>query len=274
MYRSFRARHTPDAILFDLGDTLWDSEPLDTRRIFRRCARHTYDHLLAVGHDLPPFEHFFRAQFGALRWAYVWSRLRGRDVNGGQVLQRFCQKLRLPCDDASISRLLWVWYTPRYERTSVHPGTLPALARLRDAGIKMAVVSNTLIPGQVLDRHLDDMGLLPFFPVRVYSSEIGFRKPDPRIFRAALRQLNVLPEQAAFVGDRVATDVVGARRLGMTTIIRKPHSRRTTHRVADFVIRQIGEIPDLLPSLRRPDPLPAYAEPVYAEEEDMQPSAF
>ena len=272
-FRTPRAPATPQAILFDLGDTLWDSEPLDTRRVFRRCARHTYEHHCGIRGDLPPFDQYFRLQFAALRWAYLWSRIRGRDVNGGQVLRRFCQKLHLPSDDGSISRLLWLWYTPRYERTTVHPGTIPALRRLRDAGVKLALVSNTLIPGQVLDRHLELTGLLPLFPVRVYSSEVGYRKPHSGIFLAALRQLNVLPGDAAFVGDRLATDIAGARRLGMTSILRKPRSRRTTHRVADFVIRQIQEIPELLPDLRRAAPSPAYDDALYASEEGVEASA-
>jgi putative hydrolase of the HAD superfamily len=259
----------PQAILFDLGDTLWDSEPLDRRRIFRLCARRTYDPLIAAGHALPPFEHYFRLQFSLLRRAYLWSRLRGRDANGRDVLRRFCLKMNLPADDEALSRLLWHWYQPRLERTTIHPGTIPALHRLRDAGIKLAIVSNSLIPGAVLDRHLDLLGLLPFFPVRVYSSEVGHRKPRPRIFLTALRQLAVPAQNAAFVGDRPKTDILGARRLGMSTILRT--TRRASHSLADFTVREIADLPALLPSLHR---ALTEAEPLYTNENEMQPTAI
>jgi len=52
----------------------------------------------------------------------------------------------------------------------------------------------------------------------VFSSEVGFRKPDPRIFERALEALGVAPENALFVGDRLYEDVRGAGELGMTTV--------------------------------------------------------
>jgi putative hydrolase of the HAD superfamily len=52
----------------------------------------------------------------------------------------------------------------------------------------------------------------------VFSSEVGFRKPDPRIFERVLEALGVAPENALFVGDRLYEDVRGAGELGMTTV--------------------------------------------------------
>ena len=52
----------------------------------------------------------------------------------------------------------------------------------------------------------------------VFSSEVGVRKPDPRIFRRALDALGVEPENALFVGDRLYEDVLGAARAGMRTV--------------------------------------------------------
>jgi putative hydrolase of the HAD superfamily len=54
--------------------------------------------------------------------------------------------------------------------------------------------------------------------VAVFSSEVGLRKPHPTIFLRALEQLGVEPARALFVGDRLYEDVLGAGRLGMTTM--------------------------------------------------------
>ena len=95
------------------------------------------------------------------------------------------------------------------ERTRVEPGLPQMLDDFRRSGLKLAVVSNTFVPADAMDRHLAMFGLLDFFPVRVYSSDVGYRKPDPRIYRHALDQLGVPPAEALFVGDLLKTDIVG-----------------------------------------------------------------
>jgi putative hydrolase of the HAD superfamily len=53
----------------------------------------------------------------------------------------------------------------------------------------------------------------------VFSSGVGRRKPAPEIYRAALHELGVEPENALFVGDRVREDVQGPAALGMRTCL-------------------------------------------------------
>jgi putative hydrolase of the HAD superfamily len=125
----------------------------------------------------------------------------------------------------------------------------PTLARLRERGLKLAIVSNTCVPGFVLDRHLSEFGLLEYFPVRIYSCEAGFQKPDARIFELALRQVGVKAADAVFVGDLVKKDVKGAKAVGMKGVLRDPMARSLKHPLADALIREVAELPALLPSL-------------------------
>jgi putative hydrolase of the HAD superfamily len=62
------------------------------------------------------------------------------------------------------------------------------------------------------------MGLAERLDFSVFSSEVGVRKPHPAIFERALEALEVEPEHALFVGDRLFEDVRGAAELGMTTV--------------------------------------------------------
>jgi putative hydrolase of the HAD superfamily len=62
------------------------------------------------------------------------------------------------------------------------------------------------------------MGLAQRLDFSVFSSEVGLRKPHPAIFERALDALDVEPEQALFVGDRLFEDIRGAAELGMTTV--------------------------------------------------------
>jgi putative hydrolase of the HAD superfamily len=96
--------------------------------------------------------------------------------------------------------------------------TLALLDALRERGIKTGLVSNAFDPGWLLRRDLDQMEVGRRLDAVVFSSEVGKRKPHPDIFKHALGQLDVAPEDALFVGDRLYEDVRGAGELGMTTV--------------------------------------------------------
>jgi FMN phosphatase YigB (HAD superfamily) len=240
------------AILFDLGDTLLDFEPMDTRAEFRRAARLTYEYLVAYGATLPEFDRYTRVYFRAVRWAYFWAKLRGREFDSFELLRDFHRRMNLPTEPELLRELAWLWFAPVTQHTRVEEDLRPTLAMMRDSGLRLGLISNTFVPGFVHDRHLDMTGLLEFFPVRIYSSGVGYRKPDRRIFETALARLNVPAERTLFVGDLVKTDIIGARRAGMRTALKQPFAGNRPHRIADYVVRKIADLIVLLPALSIP----------------------
>lgn len=82
------------------------------------------------------------------------------------------------------------------------------LGAIQQAGRRMAVVSNA--EGQVA-KDLTDVGLGDWLETVVDSHLVGVAKPDPRIFEIALERLGARAEDAVYVGDVPAFDVVGAR---------------------------------------------------------------
>jgi HAD superfamily hydrolase (TIGR01509 family) len=95
-------------------------------------------------------------------------------------------------------------------------GTDSVLARLRDAGLKLGVVSNS--DGRVAGA-LEAAGLRHYFDVVIDSALAGVEKPDPAIFRAALAALDVSPAEALYVGDLYEIDVLGARAAGIPAVL-------------------------------------------------------
>ena len=252
------------AILFDLGDTLFDFDGLDTRAVYQESSRATYDFLKSQGYAVPSYGRYYRHKLWAVAKAFAWSRLRRRDFSCHDVVCRVCTTLHLGLDEAALRQLTWRWYAPVCRHTHVAPHVVPTLTRLLDRGLKLAIVSNTLIPGFVLDRHLGMHGLLDFFPVRVYSSEIGYRKPHPAIFEHALQRVGVHAGEAVFVGDKVRNDILGARRAGMRTVLRQIGARPGPHHTADFVLGHISDLSRVLPQLPTArEPLPVGEELAY-----------
>ncbi len=87
------------------------------------------------------------------------------------------------------------------------------------------------------------LGLDQFFEVRILSSRFGFKKPDPRLFRAAMEKIGVSPEDCIYVGDNPCKDMGGAKRVGMKFILFRSECReynghepdRCFHDYADFM---------------------------------------
>ncbi len=108
----------------------------------------------------------------------------------------------------------------------------------------------TLQP-HLMRRDLEDLGLARFFAATTFSSEVGWRKPDPRIFRRVLDELEVTPAEAVFVGDRLLDDVSGARSVGMRTVLTHEFRRETEgDDEPDAVIARLGDLPPLLAAWR------------------------
>ncbi len=99
---------------------------------------------------------------------------------------------------------------------TVAADTRTALTRLRAAGLRLGVVSNS--DGRV-EAALEAAGLREYFDVVLDSALVGVEKPDPAIFHAALEALGVRPDEALYVGDLYEVDVVGARAAGMEAVL-------------------------------------------------------
>lgn len=93
---------------------------------------------------------------------------------------------------------------------------VPALERLRSAGLTLGIVSNF---EEWLERLLDRLGVRELFDVRVISGIEGLEKPDPRIFRMAMERAGVEPVRSVYVGDNPEFDVDPARAVGMFPVL-------------------------------------------------------
>jgi len=103
-------------------------------------------------------------------------------------------------------------------KTRPMPGARDALESVHRSGIPMGVVSNSAFGKNVIRHELSKHGLADFLDVIVVSAEYGVRKPNPLLFETAAALLGVPCGATWFVGDRLDTDVAGARAAGMTAV--------------------------------------------------------
>jgi putative hydrolase of the HAD superfamily len=127
----------------------------------------------------------------------------------------------------------------------VDPETIATLRKLREQGLVLGVISNF---DYRLYGILEGLGLKAYFDSITISSEVGYAKPSPKLFAAALERHRLMPSEAVHVGDSEHLDVAGASAAGITAILlsRKPDSR------SEFKQRKVsslGEVISLLPLL-------------------------
>jgi putative hydrolase of the HAD superfamily len=140
-----------------------------------------------------------------------------------------------------------------YERfwephTLIDPDVPALLAGLRERGIRVGVLSNTVWTRAYHEEVFRRDGVLGLIDAAVYTSEIPWTKPHPEAFRAAMTAVGVTdPHRVVFVGDRPYDDIHGAKEVGMRAVL-VPHSeipksqRGHVEGEPDAVVQRLGDL--------------------------------
>lgn len=107
-------------------------------------------------------------------------------------------------------------YFSRAEAWSLYPETEETLSALRKRGFILQVISNF---DSRLFGILDGLDLAPYFDSVVISSQVGYAKPAPEIFHAALMLYHLKADEAMHVGDSPEKDAAGAGDAGLTGVL-------------------------------------------------------
>jgi putative hydrolase of the HAD superfamily len=196
-----------------------DRERLPACRIAGREVRSSAPVLHAILAPLWP-EVGLEAFYEALLWSYQEAeRQRGethREVPAQERLGLLYGRLGVPPEAvpaAVTERLLATHMACLAAVARPMPGQPSLLARLH-GDYRLGVVSN-FDYSPTVRLILEQGGTLSRFETVVVSDAVGWRKPHPTIFEAAVRDMGVAPGECLFVGDRPDIDVLGAKAMGM-----------------------------------------------------------
>jgi putative hydrolase of the HAD superfamily len=162
------------------------------------------------------------------RWAGIGEALdqeaeaTGIEFSMADAYRLFAPTAGLDPDDEHVAAEFLRTYLDEWSApVRVVDGAPAMLERLAAAGHRNVLVSNTH-DADMVRRHLQAGGLLPHLTAVVTSVEIGFRKPRPEIYAAALDPLGVAAEDAVFVGDTLRADYVGPTTFGIESYLIVP----------------------------------------------------
>jgi putative hydrolase of the HAD superfamily len=198
-----------EAVLFDWVGTLahweWDADVLE--------AGHTAG-LRAIGRERRP-ELAARFQQEYLPLFDVPGTLESIGYAG--IVGRLLADVGIDADDKHIADFIEAEHEVWFPQHQLDSTTHALLEALRGRGLKLGIVSNAFDPPELLRRDLERLGVAERIDVAVFASDAGVRKPHPAIFQRALSELGVAAESTLFVGDALATDLGGAKAVGMVT---------------------------------------------------------
>lgn len=99
---------------------------------------------------------------------------------------------------------------------ALYPETLEVLKKICHRKLRTAVISNLASPYR---QPYFDLGLDELIDFRAFSCELGFKKPDKRIYQLVIEEWNCSPGDILMVGDSLSCDVRGAKTAGMKAVL-------------------------------------------------------
>lgn len=235
------------AVLFDLGDTLVNFGRIKKAEIFATGARLTYDYLRSLNQQIGGFKWYCLRNFLNLHVRRLVSNFERRDFDSLELLKKAGTKRGINLTTEQWRHLIWLWYEPLTGIGRTEPQIKETLTALRTSGLKLGILSNTFVHACALEKHMEQLGILYFFDVRLYSYEFPFRKPDPRIFKIAAQRISQAPENILFVGDRIDKDIKPAIRSGMLAVLKDAYTSDGKKLPEGAVkIKNLAELPDLI----------------------------
>lgn len=240
-----------DAVLFDMGGTLVDYPLPSPPALVARCLRGAFSFLVRPeGERLPP-----AATVPAPEVARRRRRRAGPETAIAHRAAIAMRRMIRAVSGQTLPQIAEACLRPIVTDGRAYADTLSTLRALRERGYRLGLVSNTPwgTPDYLWEQQTGKFGLAAFLEVRLFSSEVGVRKPNPRIFLEALGRLGVPPARALFVGDTPAEDIAGAVRAGMRAalVVRGERFPDACRCPADLRISSLQDLLEHLPPLTR-----------------------
>ncbi|HZH34042.1 MAG TPA: HAD family hydrolase [Pyrinomonadaceae bacterium] len=202
------------AVIFDAGNTIALPDWIRISRITEQITGQRFDEkelqerisaILSEADNDPDFLKRLAEKLITVGWHYR------RLYNDLGIIEQQLEELIAALNSEHQKRHLW---------TKLNDDAIQVFEELKRLGKKLAVISNSE-DGQV-KALLRQMGVDKYFDLYIDSFEIGYAKPDPRIFLHTINELKVLPHETVYIGDMYMQDVLGAQRAGLKAILYDP----------------------------------------------------
>jgi 2-haloacid dehalogenase len=239
-----------EAVLFDAYGTI-----VDVGTYHRDISTHAVKQLsefFGISAPAEEFNAYWNQEFErAFRdvIAYCGEFRNMRDLYGISARNVF-RRYGVNVPDAYVKELNGVFKKMLDEAVIILPNVTTTLEKLYTHGCRLGIVSNG--DTEELSAHVNSVSDL--FDVIITSEELGVYKPHSRLFNEAIRKMDVGRDATPFVGDTLTSDVLGAKKAGLTAIWYNKKQRTPKPEIRpDFEVRDMAEILEIV-DLNASDP--------------------
>jgi len=236
------------AVLFDFGHTLVDFQR--TEEALREAYEQIRARIEAVAymevHELLDLvERVAGGVDSLVEASYVERRMEELDIV--ELFRESLAGIGFVLPDDVLEHIVVLDHSAYSNSMHVDDETLDTLRALRFGGLRLGIVSNMTLRADLMRQDLDRLGIGPLVDATAFSSETGVRKPDPRMFHTALERVGAGAADSVFVGDRLLDDVVGAREVGMRTVLTHRFRQEEDSDITpDALIKSLEELPAIV----------------------------
>ncbi len=225
-------------VIFDLDGTLRVSKPRFMDALARHCADMGYPFSEDQRYMLERWVHYY--------WARSPELQDDKEIHGDERLWlRFIYRLLhlagYPVTLEEARQVMDSFSLVYHPDSVLMPGARDVLETLHSFGVRMGVLSNRL---HSFEEELQQLGIADYFQFAVAAGEVGYWKPDPRIFQVTLERIGVSPRHSVYVGDNYYADVLGAQSVGLKVIL--VNARRLFNDVHCPRVKDLREIIPLI----------------------------
>jgi putative hydrolase of the HAD superfamily len=232
------------AILFDVNGTLIDINTDESNEEIYRGISHILTYHGISMHRGEVRDEYYRIMDIQLKT----SQEKYPEFNVVELFREFLHRRFSALESIPPDKLKWlpVFLAEAYRgisrnRLQLYPGVLDVLNDLHPR-YNLAAISDAQSAWCLPEMRA--VGIDEYFDPIIVSGDFGYRKPDPRLFTAALTALRVTPENVLFVGNDMFRDVYAAKQLGIKTVFFSSNQgRKQAEGVKpDYIIYQFPEV--------------------------------
>jgi putative hydrolase of the HAD superfamily len=204
-------RPLPPAILLDLDDTILDDSSYVVRCWREACFAHAPE---LDGVD-PGALHDTIERVRSWYWGHPERHREGRlDMEAARREVVRMSLAEVGREDPEIADKIAAWYgAQRHQNMQPLPEAIETIRWLRECGCRLALVTNG--SGAAQRAKIARFRLEEYFDHVLIEGEMGYGKPDTRVYELALTQLGVESTDAWMVGDNLEWDVAAPQRVGI-----------------------------------------------------------
>jgi putative hydrolase of the HAD superfamily len=227
------------ALLFDIDDTLYS-----TSEFARRARTNAVRAMVAAGLDLPEAQVLKELEEVVAEFSSNYEH------HYDKLLQRLRGQCALRSNPALIVAAgVAAYHDTKFRELAPFPDVIPFLSALQTARVRAGIITHGLTVKQA--EKIVRLGLVPMLDPRAIfiSDQIGISKPNPKLYLAALRELQLHPGEVMYVGDNPEHDIAPPQSLGMiATWARRAakHGLGASGITPDHVIDDFGELARIL----------------------------